>query len=171
MSTTSLQSVRLKWFIVVIFLLLAILFFGIGSILYPLPWQSASWPHTQGIISGYTLIETRTRGSHFDAVATYQYEVGGQGYKGNDAVFPLNGHHRRDSIDRMEAEKRAEALQLIGKNVRVFYDPDTPSRSTLQPGMQSSIITFFLFGGVCLLVAISQAWTLRSKYHYPSNWC
>ena len=149
---------RFKWFIVGLSLLFSVVSFGIGVAFYPLPWESASWPQTQGIISGFTLVETRSRGSHFDAVATYEYEINGRKYTGNDASFPLNRYHRRDSIDHMEAQRRAELLRLPGKSVQVFYDPDNFSRSTLQPGMQNSIMMPFFFGGVFLLLAISQIW-------------
>lgn len=156
------QTSPMKWFTVIASLLFSAAFFGIGMLLYPLPWESASWPQTPGIISGFTLVETQHKYPHFDAVATYHYELDSHRHIGSDAVFSLN-RHKHDVIDRTEAQRRAEALHLPGKNVQVFYDPDNHARSTIQPGIQSSIITFFLFGGVCLIVGLLEIWSLRRK--------
>lgn len=83
---------------------------------------------------------------HIDYEITYQYEVNGNKY--SDKLY-----------------NRSKAM-LIGDEIKIKYDPETPEKSTdiLKPSIQNLII-FLVFGAVLSMVGffLSGAWALIHK--------
>jgi|SRR5579864_3642325 len=121
--------------------------------LYREAQASANWPSVQGKITRAEVQETRlglTR--KFTTDVKYTYVVEGRAYSGT---------HIRPSDkvweDRLPALNALKGL-ATGRQVRVFYKPDEPAQSLLQPGTELSdkailVIPFFLLAiGVGALV-------------------
>jgi len=153
---------------VIIPLVLAVFFFLKGAVSHPFPWTSATWEHVNGSVTGVdvalhgpmSMWEESGKYSRFKANVAYQYELNGRAFAGSDASFVLE-RYLREHIDRPEVERRAHERFPAGAQVSVFFDPDDPSRSTLQPGINSNATGDFLIGGACLVFAAWQFWVYR----------
>lgn len=106
--------------------------------------SSASWPTTQGEVVYSSLEQSMSTDSDGDTSVTYgakivyNYQVGGQ---------QLTGDRRAFSESRTSSARRAQEITnryQVGAAVTVYYDPNNPQVSVLEPGTG--------FGGVIVPV-------------------
>lgn len=161
----------ISWFFVLLPLCVGLFFIGKGLVMHPAPWESADWATTEGTITGWTVTlrgmhtmgrETSGKRSHFDADISYQYEIGGKVYAGEDARVVLDDYSR-ERLDHAEAEARARERFPVGATVNVFYDPNDHARSTLQPGWSSGAMGDFFVAAAGFALAGYIGWSFRTK--------
>jgi hypothetical protein len=107
--------------------------------------ESRSWPYTMGAVTGSGIIRNRDcnglPGYHYSVGV--EYKVNGQEYY----VMELRlGSFRYFS---QAGAKRVIEKYPIGQSVKVFYDPDYPDCSLLQPGFSwECFYPLLVFGSV-----------------------
>ncbi|MGB4270391.1 MAG: DUF3592 domain-containing protein [Spirochaetota bacterium] len=117
--------------------------------------ESLSWPHTEGVIVTSHMDKRYVKGQGYQHFAniTYEFEVGGEKYRGSQISFK--------NLDIPDEELLR--LYPLGKKVKVYYDPDDPSYSLLEPGISIQTYTALFIGIVLLVVAISTAIFYKPK--------
>ena len=111
-------------------------------------FESSGWPLAEGVItvSEFTTNRDRDNGSvTYGASIAYDYKVNGTSYTGSNVHFGQYGtsdpSYGRGIVNRYP----------MGKQVRVYYDPDEPSTSVLEPGAGWSS---FMVGGIGALFTL-----------------
>jgi len=94
---------------------------------------SASWPTADGVItrSGVSHSTDSDGGDSYNPEVTYTYTVNNTGYDNNTIKFGENSY---------SSSKKADGIAgnyPVGKNVTVYYDPEKPDRSVLEPGVSA----------------------------------
>lgn len=130
---------------------------GVGYGLWNL-WQGASspkWPTVTGQVVSSDLQRSRDRQGMvtYRAEVAYKYEVGGQTYASDRVFFG-------DQLQTSWATGPVREVERYhpGSQVQVFYDPNKPSRSVLEPGApwQVYVVLFtaaaFLGFGIAVLL-------------------
>jgi len=120
---------------------------------------SRDWPTTQGVIVSSAVERVRRndpdRGftTTFHARISFNYSVGGEPYTGDRVGFGDYGsntnHHARSVVRQYP----------VGSQVTVYYDPNRPQSSLLEPGVRPMAFVipglgaaFVLFGGLSFAV-------------------
>lgn len=122
-----------------VFLCVVLLFAGV------LAWRATTappWPHTTG-----TVLSCNLRSVHYNAEPndtkvslSYEYVVGGQTYAARwEGLWPVAGSPNA------LPEERLHELETPGYRLRVYYDPENPSRSELEDGSRDNVLLFSLF--------------------------
>jgi len=117
---------------------------------------SATWPTAEGVITASEV----TRSSSEDGVSyrpevAYDYQAGDQFHTSYTIKFGENSYSSRG---------RAEAIAAtypVGQQVTVYYDPEQPSRSVLEPGVSGGsyiVLGVGLFFIVLTLIIGPLAW-------------
>ena len=157
-ATQNMMVFGLLWLFILSAGLGGIVFIGQGVWLQYNGSRSTSWPSVPG-----TIVESKVRAfkvrlfgrdhePSFRADVTYEFYVAGMPYTGDTISFNPGSTHP------MSVTSRVQQYPL-GKTVLVYYDPEDPSRSVLQPG--SGGITITLFTGFMLLGgAIGMIWVI-----------
>lgn len=109
--------------------------------------KSRSWAQIQGVISESTWAQARSRHESGFAQITYKYSIDGQSYEGSNILPGKNEYS--------DPQQREKLRQYpVGAIVTVFYDPNHPQDSCLEPGVATSlpflllaIASFFILGG------------------------
>lgn len=142
-------------------LLIGVAFLIAGSVLtfwFGLPMRrqalaSVSWPTTEGRITRSQLQETFGKGgTSRTADVEYDYALDGREFVGS-RVWIGDGYSSSPGTEHRAAVKRYPA----GRQVQVYYDPEDPAESVLEPGSTWSGSMLLLMGMVflslgCLLV-------------------
>ena len=122
-------------------------------------WASESWPSVDGIVIESKLdSSTQSNGAERESTTTYfphvtyNYTVNGDSFDGYEIAF--SGY---SSTDRSEVEA-VLARYPVNQVVTVYYNPDKPNRSVLEPGVRAFPYGFLL-GGV-LFVGVGF-WMMR----------
>lgn len=148
--------------------LFASLFIWIGIDQVQKATASEEWPSVQGTVrSSGVREETSSSGSRrsssttYHASVVYDYQVGGQAYQGERISYGEYG-----TGDSGRAQKIAAGYPE-GAEVRVYYQPDDPQESVLEPGT-GGVPWFFLamgsaFASVGLLMARYLPRMIRSE--------
>jgi len=131
---------------------LGVLIFAYKS--YSLGKESLEWPSVEGDVV-YSEIEKRTRtrskggsSTTFSANIIYEYTVEGETYTGDKLRFLL-----WNSSDRSESRSTVDKYP-VGKVVPVYYKPDSPDTSVLEPGTATTFHLLLSFGfGAVFMVA------------------
>lgn len=112
--------------------------------------ESAGWPHTDGEIRESQLItrEQRDGSFVFRAHVVYAYIALGIEYEGERIRFGTDG---AASPNRHRAEQWVEEYPA-GRKVTVYYDPQSPSESVLEPGAHADAYALLALG-IVLTVA------------------
>lgn len=119
---------------------------GAGRLIAGAAEARRTWPSTEGVVTtNWKATEpTRVRDSktgntyeQWGAILEYTYEVDGRQYTGNGRGYGE------------AAPLEVEADYVVGEKVRVFYDPEDPSRAALTLGADEpeDIRTPFLWVG------------------------
>ena len=102
-------------------------------------WNSKSWPSVEGTVNQAEVRSHASRGSRNSRSSTsysidldYSYSVDGTELTGNRLRFGEINFNRRQ-----RADEKAKLL-AAAKTVKVFYDPDEPEKSVLEPGMHGA---------------------------------
>ena len=105
----------------------ALVIFG----LYNLYFSSVSkhWPNTIGIITKSSVVVSSGRGHFWQAYLRYQYQVNEVQHSCDTYRFGGGSYFSRHSAEIVVAQ------YVPGDQVKVFYDPNNPSRAVLAPGM------------------------------------
>ncbi len=115
--------------------------------------KSRSWPTAPGTVLGSRMESSQSRDEDGDirttygATIQYKYLVDGQEFQGDRRTF---SNVRTSSVRNTQ---KILARYPSGGSVDVYYDPDDPSSSVLEPGVGASTyilllvaIGFFVFG-------------------------
>ncbi|TDU66137.1 uncharacterized protein DUF3592 [Prosthecobacter fusiformis] len=104
---------------------------------------SESWPVAAGKVLHSEVAEARTRAGAttrmYEARVTYEYEVDGQTYKGDQIGF-MDG----SSSNRSDAAVIVNA-RPVGKEVPVYYDPANPHEACLE--RKTGKLPWLMMGG------------------------
>ncbi len=122
---------------------------------------SPEWPKTWGNVIKSYVIDSHSGSGHFNFFPKvfYVYSVDGVNYEGNRIFFLEDGRGSAWSNKKIEKYK-------IEQQIEVFYNPQDPSISVLEPG--GSILGIFLSGvahimGISILLVLVSAlvWDYR----------
>ena len=123
--------------------------------------RSATWPSVSGtiVLSRVTASEPRRilgRDTEpgYSADIAYQFRVGGSRYTGETIAFAIGSSHQSS------AENRVRKYPL-GMAVSVYYNPNDPTKSVLEPGYRREDIYMLLFVGILTLCfAVFMCWAI-----------
>lgn len=122
--------------------------------------ESVDWSTTPGTVLSSSVYDSTShdvdvKESAYHADVIYEYYVDDKLYSGDRIAFgdygPVDSSHAEDIVSRY----------LVGMDVTVFYMPDSPDESVLEPGMtaQSSYVLgfglLFFIMGVLLFIYMS----------------
>jgi hypothetical protein len=117
---------------------------------------SATWPAADGLIVGSEVDHSTDAegGDSYSPEVDYTYQVSGQAYQNSRIKFGENSYNSRRQAEEIVARYPS------GQGVTVYYAPEEPENSVLEPGVSSG--SYIVLGiGVCfasialLLVPIS----------------
>ena len=119
---------------------------------------SASWPTVEGVVTESDVsYSTDAEGAEsYSPEVTYRYQINDVLYENNTIKFGENAYGSR---------RRAEQIAAtypVGKGVTVYFNPDQPDRSVLEPGVSGGSYIVLCIG--LLFVVISLVVTLVSFF-------
>ena len=110
---------------------------------------SKAWPMADGTVLSSALTSGFGKGGpHYDLTVTYSYRVEGTEYTGDNVDFAGATYSFASS-----GERRLERY-AVGSQVNVYYSPNKPRRSVLEPGFRFSSLYMLVIGGVILVGGI-----------------
>ena len=116
--------------------------FSLGKPLRDRAATSIDWPTADGRITRSELERFRERGqTMYSADVAYEYALDGKTFGGNRVWF---GDDARSSDP--TAWRRAVDRYPVGSGVKVYYDPDDPQESVLEPGLTWAGSVIYLLG-------------------------
>jgi len=123
---------------------------------------SASWPTADGTItkSEVSLSTDADGGETYSPEINYSYNINNTNFINNTIKFGENSYGNR---------RKAEVIAgdyPIGKNVTVYYDPEKPERSVLEPGLSAGsyiVIGIGIFFILITLVTIPISFFFRNR--------
>lgn len=142
--------------------------FLIGTRYALLAQASRDWPTTGGIIVSSEVEDhisrtTRTQGKSRKSHTTYsvrvEYEYTVEGHKHHSTRVGFGQHN---SSDANHARNTVEKYSP-GSAVKVFYRPQSPEMSVLEPGMQSGLAIPIVLGLVAVGAGIAMLWIFRKQ--------
>ena len=115
---------------------------------------SPNWPTTEGLITNSRIVGVGggRGGSGVRAKVHYVYDVNGFQFKGRRITY------QRERGDRSQEHAQSVAARYSeGSTTRVYYRPDRPNVSVLEPGGENypiagSLALAFIFLGAAVLV-------------------
>jgi hypothetical protein len=154
------RSKGLNIILIVIFLIVTI--FGLGIFFYSLSlfksaWASRSWPTTSGIVVSSSVdsywSESETGSSKsttlmYSAKIIYKYTADETDYTSQKISF---GDY--DSNNSREIQAVVDRYPL-NSDVLVYYNPENPEMSVLEPGKLGGVAILFIAGAVISIVGI-----------------
>ena len=117
--------------------------------------RSKSWPTTDGTITSASIDwqegspgsgESIGEAESYRARVKYQYQVNGVSFESKRLRFGFNIRPSYDVFFSLRAAQRQMSDYLGGKTVKVYYHPQKPQISTLQPGLKLAAMWFCFFG-------------------------
>jgi hypothetical protein len=136
-----------------LFVIVGVTVFGFGVCQYMRAQDSSNWPSAMGKVI-YSDVERRSDedGTTYSAEVEYEFTVADQLLSGNLIKFgevnTSNSSHARRIVNRYP----------VGSEVRVFYDPNDPYLSVLEPGVHAS--TYFVPGFGLVFAAFGSGFML-----------
>ncbi|OHA46106.1 MAG: hypothetical protein A3A80_00685 [Candidatus Terrybacteria bacterium RIFCSPLOWO2_01_FULL_44_24] len=113
--------------------------------------ESKNWPLSEGRITVSDVSEnydSDNNGKTYSAKVAFEYTVNGRQYVGSRVTF---GDY--DSSDPAHASGIVMRYP-VGESVQVYYDPDEPKTSVLEPGTSWSSFVGLGAGGIFSLIGI-----------------
>jgi hypothetical protein len=135
------------------FILIGLGIMAAGAATYLKGRKMAEWATTQGRVLVSEIVASRGSERKFSGLVQYEFTVLGQSYR-SQTVTPAELMGISDT-------GRGEAMQKVAKYpagavVTVYYDPQTPQRSVLERGGDSTTLIlgglFVVFGVVFILI-------------------
>ena len=128
---------------------IAVVFLGSRSI-----WNgkaSQGWPTTQGVIlsSKVDYQESPKMGKTYEAVISYKFTVDGQVHTSSRVAYDSN------LSDPAVAEGLVKKYPQ-GAEVAVYYAPNNPEVSVLEPGISRGVLMIPVFGFVCFSMGMAM---------------
>ena len=131
---------------------------------------SEDWPATEGAIvrSGVSVDKGDSKDAEprYIASVEYDYVVNDYEYTGDRIAF------ESQSFFEENAAKKIIRKYPVGKKVQVFYDPDKPHNSVLEPGTTSNSFLPIVFGIIIMLfgvMAIVAAFKIKFEKLKPGR--
>jgi len=111
---------------------------------------SSSWPTAEGTvtISEVTRNSSADGGVSYSPEVTYEYTASNQHYESYTIKFGENSYSSR---------RKAEGITSgypVGKEVTVYYDPQDPGRSVLEPGVSGGSYIVLGIGVLFALIGL-----------------
>ncbi len=123
---------------------------------------SEEWPSTTGTVLSATVdSSSSSSGSSsrtYHASVAYTYRVAGSDFEGTTISYGAYGTGDYERAARIAARYEA------GEPVRVYYQPDDPAESVLEPGSHSLPWASLAFGAVFALVGAGMAFLMPALY-------
>jgi hypothetical protein len=112
---------------------------------------SASWPIAEGRVTNSEVNHTTDAegGDSYSPEITYTYAVNDTNHNNSTIKFGENSYSSR---------KKAEEILSnypVGKNVTVYYDPEKPDRSVLEPGVSAGSFIVLGIGVFFILITLA----------------
>jgi hypothetical protein len=141
------RTILTKWFLILLGVLLGTLFIVMGIQNYLLAKESSAWPR----IEGKLVSESQSKRKKL-AMVFYEYQVNGIRYENSRVNF------RNDKT----SKNRIRDKYQIGDVLGIYYKPDEPEISVLEPGASFFYLILKLFGGVfCFGFSIMMLFSKR----------
>ena len=114
---------------------------------------SASWPTADGIVtrSEVTFSTDAEGGDSYQPKVTYKYEANNLSYENDTIKFGENSYGSNRKADEIAGN------YPVGKNVTVYYDPERPERSVLEPGVTGGSYLVLGIGAFFILLTMILA--------------
>jgi hypothetical protein len=111
---------------------------------------SASWPTTQGNVtsSDVSYSSNAEGGESYSPEVIYRYTANNQQYENHTIKFGENSY---------SSSRKAENIASgypVGKEVTVYYDPEDPARSVLEPGVSGGSYILLGIGVLFALIGL-----------------
>ena len=148
------------WLLPAGFVLVGVIFFLRSDSAVTQASESARWSTVDGTVVSSTVSWSRDEegqgGSRlgevwYNAEVEYTYEVNGRVHRGDRVSFDFASKAGDD-----EKARKTVAKYPAGSSVTVHYDPASPDRSVLEPGMHES--TALESRGGWILLAVGLVW-------------
>ncbi len=143
----------------VLFLIVGIVVTLIGRSMLHEAGESENWPSTSGVIEASTVVQSREYDSSkkksktvYRANIDYTYQVDGKKFYGDKISFGGT------TTDRKAAYKLTSKYPKNAQ-VSVYYSPDEPENSVLEPG--KTWLTYIPFGSGILFAFVGVCLTLK----------
>jgi hypothetical protein len=142
---------------------------GIGVMVYMLNQAyighfSKGWPQANGHIRSGKIEIYSDESTYYRPEIEYTFTVKGEKYSGENIGLIMQGYN---------TEKEAQNIldtYSIGKQVTVYYDPQDPNMSLLEPGVPGDAwlfagfgLFFALMGGVFVMIGIFKIGKMESR--------
>jgi hypothetical protein len=111
---------------------------------------SASWPTANGVITRSVVTHSTDSdgGDSYSPEVTFTYTVNDTGYANDTIKFGENSYSSR---------RKAEGIAgnyPVGKNVIVYYNPEKPNQSVLEPGVSAGSYIVLGIGVLFILISL-----------------
>lgn len=132
----------LRLFLIAMPLVMGILFITLGIRNHALGKESESWPVVEGsFVSESSSGQKKKKRIHI----SYEYRVDGVSYKNSRVNFADDKASKRKIRDQYD----------VGDKLKVYYQPDNPEQSVLEPGASSGSLVIKIVGGLfCIALSI-----------------
>ena len=124
----------------------------------------ANWPQTRGTITNFYFKgddEKERKSNSYFAKIEYDYRVDERRFRGDRIAFGM-----KDSTKDPDERARLKKKYTSGRQVRVYYSPDDPEMSALEPGvLNKSILSGlrYISGGIGALGLMMFGYGLVGK--------
>ena len=111
---------------------------------------SESWPTADGIVTRSQVSHSTDAegGDSYQPQVTYTYSAINSTYENNTIKFGENSYSSRKKADGIAAS------YPVGKNVTVYYDPQQPIKSVLEPGVSGGSYIVLGIGIFFILITL-----------------
>lgn len=129
-------------------LVFALVLGGFGIAKYRVGAASVDWSTVSGRVTTARLDTTRSNDkTKYQPSVTYAYEVAGTRHNGN-RISALSAYTSRGRAETVLARYK------VGTAVDVYYDPEDPKSSVLEPGAGRDVMFILVAAVGCLMLAV-----------------
>lgn len=114
--------------------------------------ESVEWPNTSGTIIHSQLVKSRSKKkkTSYSASIEYTYTVNNENYVGSTISF---GTDNMSSSNASSATSRVKKYKE-GSTIDIYFSPDTPEKSVLEPGATWESYFLAVLGSVFLVIGL-----------------
>ncbi len=122
---------------------------GFGLFRYNVGKKSADWPSVSGKVTCSRAQSTRVdKRMRYTPVVKYAYAVHGRSYAGGR--ISASDMHQKTIIRAKDILRKYP----VGGQVPVYYDPDDPGVSLLEPGLPKNVFVLLFCAAACFGLAV-----------------